>query len=174
MIKSTVLTLGVILAVAAFVENAQAQCFASQTVPKKMNSPDEQGYTFQTPMHLCDGNSSGSGEISNAVVLIVRTQRSVPKLGQLIKVGSIYFELNYYYYNGAMTWGGSQPVILTVQDKNNNDLLPPIYNGNTPRDGCHYGHAIPFSADGPLPDIFDQIEFVTFQVPRVSGVQHGC
>jgi hypothetical protein len=155
-------------------ESAGAQCFSSQSVAAQ-TSTGEKTFTFQTGMHLCDGNGYTSGDINNAVVLIVREQREVLKSEKAENATVVYFELNYNYYNGSGTWAGFQPVILTVQDINHNNLLPaPIYEDNTHRAGCIYGHTIPYAYSGPLQDIFDQVAFVTFQVPRVTGVQHGC
>jgi hypothetical protein len=169
-------TLVLIFACLAVAGNARAQCFHDQIAQQKTVSADEKSFTFQPTMHLCDGNGYTSGQITNAVVLLVRTQREVMKAEKAETATFVYFEFNYDFYNGSGTWAGYQPVILTVQDKDHNDLLPqPIANDNTPRDVCIYGHTVPYrKADALSPNLFDQIEFITLSVPRVTGVQHGC
>jgi hypothetical protein len=152
-----------------------AQCFASQVVAATVVSANEKSFTFQSPMHLCDGNGYTSGQITSAYVSIVRTDQDTMKAEKLTTAPYVYFEINYQFYSGNGTWAGSQPVILSIQDANHQNLLPgAIYDQNTPRGGCVYGHTIPVNDSGPLPNILDQIAYVTFEVPRVTGVQHPC
>lgn len=174
--RSLATVAGFLVASFAGLMSAQAQCFDKQVVAAQPVGPNEKSFTFQPPMHLCDGNNTTSGDISNAVVLLILAQDEVMTSNKAAFTQSLYLEVNYNFYSGSGTWGGYQPVIVTIQDANHNDLSPsPIFDENTPRGGCRYGRPIPYKSSEKLdPNFYPNIAFVTFQVPRVSGTQHQC
>ena len=166
-----------ILAVCALTPSmALAQCFDKQTVAAQIVSADEKSFTFQKKMHLCDGSGNTSADISNVTVLLLITQNEVLTQDKMTLASSVYMEVNYDFYSGTGTWAGSQPVILTIQDANHNDLTPrPVFDENTPRQGCRYGKAVPYkTAEKFDPNVYNQVAFMTLQIPRVSGTQHPC
>jgi hypothetical protein len=165
----------VFLAMGSLCSLANAQCFDSQTVAFRLTSENEKSFSFQPTMHVCDETGDPTGTISKAYVSVVQEEATAMPQGRPNSVARVYFELNYDYYNGSGTWAGWQPIILTVQDMNQQELLPePIYNDNTERDACHYGTAIHARHRNSLNIIFNEIAFVTMQVPRVAVVPHQC
>jgi hypothetical protein len=153
---------------------ANAQCFDSQTATFQLTSKNEKSFSFEPSMQVCDETGDPSGTISKAYVSVVQEEATVMKQGKPNSVARVYFELNYDYYNGKGTWAGWQPIILTVQDLNQQELLPePIYGDNTERSACHYT-AIQARHRASLNLIFNEIAFVTMQVPRVAVVPRQC
>jgi hypothetical protein len=78
------------------------KCFASQQVPAQTVSNDQKAFSIKDEIRPCDGNNYQSSSITNFYVSVVRTQ------GSRLEV-NIYFEINYHYYAGSMTWRGWQP-----------------------------------------------------------------
>lgn len=161
---------------ALYSQTTQAACFASQQLPAQVVSADEKSFSIADEIRPCDGNGYQSSSITKFYVSVVRTQSQRLELDVLKPNSYVYSETNYHYYAGSMTWRGWQPVIITVQDANRQDLLPsPIFYENTPRDGCWYGSGMDYKHAGPIdPKIFDQIAFITVTIPRLSGIQTGC
>jgi hypothetical protein len=118
-------------------------------------------------MPLCDGNGKTSAQLTNPIALLIR-QRS-PGGG----ISSVHPQLNYNYYTGSGTWGGSQSIILIGYDKDKN-YLTTFYNEDTPRDGCHYD-GVDITKTGPYlanNDFFELIKYVRIEIGRVGGEQH--
>jgi hypothetical protein len=153
---------------------ANAQCFDNQTVAFQLTSKNEKSFSFQPSMQVCDETGDPSGTISKAYVSVVQEEATVTKQDKPDSVARVHLEVDYDYYNGKGTWDGWQPIILTVQDVNQQELLPePIYGDNTERSACHYT-AIPVRHRASLNVSFKEIAFVTMQVPRVAVVPRQC
>jgi hypothetical protein len=144
------------------VQEAHAQCFGNDTEPAQMTAPKEKDFPFQPVMRLCDrAGKLNIGIITDAYVALKHD-------------GGTTFELTYNFYNG--TWGGFQPIILTVQDGDHRELLQqPFYYGETERAGCRYDVPLHVRHVGQLEaDVFDQAAFVTFVVPPLSLTDNPC
>lgn len=164
-ILSALVTVAVTATIAADLprQPSAIPCFSSQTVQGQQVSTSELQFTFQANIHLCDGNGYTSGTISDAKVVVFSEN------------GGATFTFTYSYYNGNGTYRGEQDTILTIQDTNGNQILTrPIFDQNTPRLSCTYGHTVTGGGSGGIGNYFNNLGYMTLQIPRVSQTQYGC
>ena len=159
------------------------KCFSRSVATAEITTPTELTFNFpgnapSNRMVLCDGQSYHSANIDNASLILVGAN-SPRKRPKKFPSPVEYFDFTYHYYNGNGSWGkhSSQPITITLQDKNHHELMTnPVFHEDTPRERCWYGRGTDENYEFAMPRNlhFHDIAYATITIPRVAGRQGGC